>query len=140
MALNYPNSAEGKSAKVLVKKAIPAIEKLELVDNTLGTKFKLILAFKKNNKTIQVVKEALEKELKETNQTYLSVSEDYYNRTQTFLVIHGFITPELATNFYNATAKKIKALPLEHEAVSSENYKVIQLRKKWIEFKKNSKK
>ena len=70
-----------------------------------------------------------------SSQNYLTTSEDYYNRTHKFIVVHGFITSELVALFHEELSKKIKTTPKEYEAVSSENYKVIQLHKKWTAFK-----
>lgn len=135
IALSYPNSEEGKAAAAFMKKGISKLEHLKLVDNTKGKRFKLVIAFPRNDNNTQEFKETLDDYLNTSSQNYLTTSEDYYNRTHKFIVVHGFITSELVALFHEELSKKIKTTPEEYEAVSSENYKVIQLHKKWAAFK-----
>ena len=136
VALNYPNAEEGKSAQVLLQKSIPRMSNSKLSDNTVGTNYKLVYIFDKNDPAIKTTKENIEKALKNTYRDYLKVSEDYYNRDKTFVVVHGFITPEVALGFHSFLDENKKKYKTGEVYVipSSDNYKTIQVHKKLAEF------
>ena len=136
VALNYPNAEEGKSAQTLLQKSISGMSNSKLVDNSKGTKFKLVYVFGKNDPEIKTTKENIEKALKNTYRDYLKVSEDYYNREQAFVVVHGFITAEVASNFHSfLDENKRKYKPGKVFIIpSSDNYRIIQIHKKLAEF------
>ena len=136
VALNYPNSDEGKSAQQLLGTAIPAMSKLKLKSNVAGKQYKLVYVFDEKSESIQVTKKGIEKALKDTGRDYLKVSLDYYNKEKVFVVVHGFITEEVATSFHSFLDENKKKYSPGKEFVvpSSENYKVIQVQKKLTEF------
>ena len=136
VALNYPNAEEGKSAQTLLQKSIPGMSNSKLVDNSKGVSFKLVYIFDRNDPEIKTTKENIEKALKNTYRDYLKVSEDYYNREQAFVVVHGFITAEVASGFHSfLDENKKKYKPGKVFVIpSSDNYRVIQLHKKLAEF------
>lgn len=140
VALNYPNADEGKAAQKLLQTSITVMSNSKFIDNNKGTSFKLVYIFDKKDPELKTTKENIEKALKETYRDYLKVSEDYYNRKQAFVVIHGFITPEVASGFHSfLDENKKKYKPgKEFLVVSSGNYKIIQIHKKLTEFQ-NSK-
>ena len=137
VALNYPNTEEGKSAQKMLAKAIPVMSNQKLGDNSLSKSYKLVYVFDKKSEAIQLTKEGLEKALLNTRKEYLKVSLDYYNKEKTFVVIHGFITREVAANFHLFLEEnKKKYMPGKEFVIpSSDNYKVIQVHKKLTEFK-----
>ena len=136
VALNYPNAEEGKSAQTLLQKSIPVMSNSKFVDNSVGVSFKLVYVFDKNDPEIKTTKENIEKALKNTYRDYLKVSEDYYSREQTFVVVHGFITAEVASGFHSfLDENKKKYKPGKVFVIpSSDNYRIIQLHKKLAEF------
>lgn len=136
VALNYPNSEEGKSAQHLVTTTISSLSNATLIPNTSGKNYKLVYVFDKNSEAIKAAKEGVEKALKNTRRNYLKVSLDYYNRETTFVVIHGFITEEVAVSFqlFLEENKKKYAPGKVFVIPSSENYKIIQIHKKLTEF------
>lgn len=136
VALNYPNSDEGKSAQVQLSTSIPSLASQKITDNSSGKNYKLIYVFNKEDSAIGKTKEGVEKALKDTSRDYLKVSLDYYNREKIFVVVHGFITEEVAKNFHLfLDENKKKYNPGKVFAVpSSDNYKVIQVHKKLAEF------
>mgnify|MGYP000096840716 FL=1 len=136
VALNYPNSEEGKGAQKLLSTAIPVMLKQKLENNAIGKNYKLVYVFDKNQEVVQETKEGLEKALKDTGKDYLKVSLDYYNREKTFVVVHGFITQEVAASFHSFLLEnKKKYKPVKNVIFpSSDNYKVIQIHKKLTEF------
>jgi tetratricopeptide (TPR) repeat protein len=136
VALNYPNSEEGKSAQQMLSTTIAALSKQKLNDNSAGKNYKLIYVFDNASEAIQQTKEGLEKALKDTRKEYLKVSLDYYNKEKAFVVVHGFITQEVAANFnsfLDENKKKYKPGKV-FVTPSSDNYKVIQIHKKLTEF------
>lgn len=137
VALNYPNTEEGKSAQQMLATAIPVMSNQKLGDNSLSKSYKLVYVFDKKSEAIQLTKEGLEKALIDTRKEYLKVSLDYYNKEKTFVVIHGFITQEVAANFHLFLEEnKKKYMPGKEFVIpSSDNYKVIQVHKKLTEFK-----
>jgi hypothetical protein len=137
VALNYPNTEEGKSAQQMLATAIPVLSNQKLGDNSLSKSYKLVYVFDKKSEVIQLRKEGLEKALIDTRKEYLKVSLDYYNKEKTFVVIHGFITREVAANFHLFLEEnKKKYMPGKEFVIpSSDNYKVIQVHKKLTEFK-----
>lgn len=136
VALNYPNAEEGKSAQTLLQKSIPGMSNSKLVENSKGTNFKLVYIFDKNDLEIKTTKENIEKALKNTYRDYLKVSEDFYNREQAFVVVHGFITTEVASGFHSFLIEnKKKYKPGKVFVIpSSDNYRIIQIHKKLAEF------
>ncbi len=136
VALNYPNSKEGKSAQKLLKESLKEISNADFVDNSLGRKYKLVYVFDKNDKRITSTKKTIEKSIKNTYRDYLTVSVDYYNKNKNFVVVHGFMTEEVALAFDVFMKDKNKTLRANKEFItpSSENYKIIQLHKKLAEF------
>jgi len=136
VALNYPNADEGKSAQTLLQKSIPGMSNSKFVDNTKGVNYKLVYIFDKNDPEIKTTKENIEKALKNTYRDYLKVSEDYYDRGRAFVVVHGFITAEVASGFHSfLDENKKKYKPGKVFVIpSSDNYRVIQVHKKIAEF------
>lgn len=136
VALNYPNSEEGKGAQQLLASSIAAMSKQKLKSNLSGKSYKLVYVLDKNPEAIEVVKTGVEQALKDTRKSHLSVSVDYYNRAHTFVVVHGFITKEVAANFHSFLEEnKKKYSPGQTFVIpTSENYKVIQVHKKLTEF------
>lgn len=142
VALNYPNTDEGKGAQNLLQQSIPKLETLSIIDNVRAKKFKLVYILKKENKEeIKELKESIEEALKNTYRDDLKVSYDYYDRTNSFVVVHGFITPETAKNFHlflEENSKKYKTAE-EYLTLSSVNYKTLQIHKKLTEIQKSPK-
>jgi tetratricopeptide (TPR) repeat protein len=136
VALNYPNSEEGKSAQQMLSTTIPTLSKQKLNDNSSGKNYKLVYVFDIGSEVIQQTKEGLEKALKDTRKEYLKVSLDYYNKEKTLIVVHGFITQEVAANFNSFLEENKKKYKPGKVFVtpSSDNYKVIQVHKKLTEF------
>jgi hypothetical protein len=136
VALNYPNAEEGKSAQTLLQKSIPGMNNSKFVDNTKGVNFKLVYVFDKTDPGLKTTKEGIEKALKNTYRDYLKVSKDFYNREQAFIVVHGFITAEVALGFHNFLDENKKKYKPGKVFVtpSSDNYRIIQIHKKLAEF------
>jgi tetratricopeptide (TPR) repeat protein len=130
VADNYPNSEEGKSAREILEKQIPALEKLDFttVDNK---NWKILYSVPNNDtKTAEKIKEAIRVFLLVENFERLTTSFDKYNKTQSFFVIHG-IKSEAYAHDVAGVLKEDKKYKIGHPSIiiSSDNYKIIQIKK-----------
>jgi hypothetical protein len=130
VALNYPNSQEGKSAEKLLSKDIPYLQKLRF-DGENPTSWKLIY---KITDTIddanKILIDKIKKFTSERTSEKLSFSVDTYYMNEILLVVHGIPSEEKAKDVVTILRDyrdfKISAPVL---IVSTENYKVIQVQK-----------
>lgn len=136
VALNYPNTEEGKAAQKLLQESISGMSSSELLDNSISLSYKLVYVFDKNNPKISSYKETIEKAIKNTYRDYLKVSKDYYDKNKTFVAVHGFITEEVALGFDLFIKENKKNFKGNKEFItpSKENYRIIQIHKKLAEF------
>ncbi|MDA6069248.1 gliding motility protein [Flavobacterium sp. AC] len=130
VADNYPNSDEGKNAREILEKQIPGLEKLDF--SSVDTKnWKIIYAIPKDDtKTAKQIEEAIKKFLAVENFERLTTSLDKYNKTESFVVIHG-VKSEAYAKDVSGVLRDDKKYKISHPAIimSSENYKVIQIKK-----------
>jgi hypothetical protein len=130
VADNYPNSEEGKSAREILEKQIPTLEKLDFT--TVDTKNWKILYPVANNdtKTIKKIQEAIRVFLLVENFERLTTSIDKYNKTESFVVIHGLKSEAYARDI-SGVFRDDKKYKISNPSViiSSDNYKVIQIKK-----------
>lgn len=130
VADNYPNSEEGKSAREILEKQIPVLEKLDFttVDNK---NWKILYSVPNNDtKTAEKIKEAIRVFLLVENFERLTTSFDKYNKTQSFFVIHG-IKSEAYAHDVAGVLKEDNKYKIVHPfiIISSDNYKIIQIKK-----------
>ncbi len=132
IAANYPQTQEGITALELLNNAIPEMEKSTLeINSSTASNLKLLYSVEiADQQKSNVLKEVLEKAILELDYAGLSVSQDVYNDKLKFVVVHGLDTYSKAEGFaelLNINKKyKIEITPV---IVSSENYRVIQLKK-----------
>ncbi|MFH6956084.1 gliding motility protein [Flavobacterium aquidurense] len=130
VADNYPNSDEGKNAREILEKQIPGLEKLDF--SSVDTKnWKIIYSIPKDDtKTAKQIEEAIRKFLAVENFEKLTTSLDKYNKTESFVVIHG-VKSEAYAKDVSEVLREDKKYKISHPAIimSSENYKVIQIKK-----------
>lgn len=130
VALNYPNSQEGKSAEVLLSKNIPYLQKLKF-DSEKPTSWKLLYKIKDTlNASDKILIEKIKKFTSERTAEKLSYSLDNYVMDEVLLIVHGIPSEEKAKDIVTILQDyndfKIKEPVL---IVSTENYKVIQIQK-----------
>lgn len=132
IAANYPQTQEGITALELLNNAIPEMEKSTLeINSSTASNLKLLYSVEiADQQKSNVLKEVLEKAILELDYAGLSVSQDVYNDKLKFVVVHGLDTYSKAEGFaelLNINKKyKVEIIPV---IVSSENYRVIQLKK-----------
>jgi hypothetical protein len=130
VALSYPNSEEGKNTEVYIATKIPYLESL-----SFNSEFPLSwnILYKADDLTAKSTKDLLDKITKfakERTIEKLSVSTDIYTLESNFLVIHGIKSAESASSIANVL-KEYKDYKITEPAIviSSENYKVVQVKK-----------
>ncbi len=139
VALTYPNVEEGKQAEQLLASDLPKLEALTFAKDT-DSEWKIV--FPKTFPHTQEVKnltDKIEKYLKDANAIALKWSSDIYTTTDDFIVIHGFSTKESARSILSLL-KEYKNYKIKDVAyiVSSEDYKIIQMKKQFEEWLKLS--
>jgi tetratricopeptide (TPR) repeat protein len=139
VALTYPNVEEGKQAEQLLVSDVP---KLEALTFTKGTETEWKIVFPKAYPLDQEVKnltDKIEKYLKDANAVLLKMSTDIYTVSDDFIVIHGFSSKESANAIWSLL-KEHKNYKIKDAAyiMSSEDYKIIQMKKKFEEWLKLS--
>lgn len=137
VALNYPNDDEGKRAQQLVTTSLPKIAKKAPVNDDKSTSFKIIYAFQKNEtEAMEALEKTINQMIEDKNYNSLSISRDVYDRSQHFVVVHGFKT-KLAAITVEDMLETTKEYKVEKENVimSSENYQTIQIHKNLEEIK-----
>jgi hypothetical protein len=132
IALTYPNSEEGKEAENLLRTNIPKLQKMEF--NKPATAWKLI---HKTTTTTDLAElnTVLEKFLKDRPNEELKITIDSYTQNEDFVVIHNVSSEQRAKDFitlleeYKDYKIKEKFLP-----ISSEDYKVVQVKKNFDKY------
>lgn len=134
VALNYPNSEEGKKAELLLKTDIPNLEKLAFGQPTASWKIVYKFDFADEAK-IKPLKDKIEKFIKEGLNNNIKLTSDVYTIKDNMLVVHGFIS-KLAAEDAVSVLKDYKKYKVTEvlEVISTEDYKVVQIKKNFTEF------
>lgn len=134
VALNYPNSTEGKKAEAMLKTDIPTLEKINFGQPAMS--WKVIFKFDDpNDPKIKPLTEKIQKFIKEGLNNSITVSNDIYTTNENFIVIHGF-NSKLAAQDAVSVLKDYKTYKVAETPViiSNEDYKVVQIKKNLTEF------
>lgn len=130
VALTYPNSTEGKSTEKFITDRIPYLESL-----TFNSEFPLSwkILYRADNLEEKSTKDLLAKLVKfakERTIDKLFITSDIYTMEKNFIVIHGIKTLENAKGIAQVL-KEFKDYKIAEPAIiiSSENYKVVQVKK-----------
>ena len=130
VADNYPNSEEGKKAQDVLTNQIPSLEQINFSDKESKNwkiLYKVITLEVKKSNTIE---EKMEAFLANENNKSLSYSCDTYNEKESFITIHGINSEAYAATIAKSFKENNKYKIIEPAIlVSSENYKVIQIKK-----------
>ncbi len=135
VALTYPNSEEGKETELFIANRIPYLESL-----SFNSEFPLSwnILYKADNledKNIKALLVKLNKFAKERTIEKLTISTDIYTIDKNFIVIHGIKTLENARGIAQVL-KEFKEYKIAEPSIviSSENYKVVQVKKNIDEY------
>lgn len=135
VALNYPNSEEGKRAEKMLSVDMPKLTALQL--SSLPSKNWKILYRTKDfeDKSTKVLRDKIAKLIKERDLTRLSISLDIYTMTDNFVVVHGINSEDLARGLTDILKDykdyKVTDVPI---IISAENYTIVQIKKNIEEF------
>lgn len=135
VALNYPNSEEGKSAEAMLKTNIPTLEKVDF--GRPAVSWKIIFQFDNNpdDAKAKELNDKLKKFIEESYNRSLTVSRDVYTMNEDFIVMHGLNSKEAAVDAVSILKdyKEYKITQTPY-IISSEDYKVIQIKKNFTQF------
>lgn len=130
VADNYPNSEEGKSARENLEKQVPILEKLAFTDVDNKNWKILYKVANTDTKTVKKIEEAIRVFLLVENYERLTTSLDKYNKTESFVVIHGLkseaYAKDIAGVFRDDKKYKIADPAI---IISTDNYKIVQIKK-----------
>ncbi len=130
IALNYPNSLEGKQAERLIQEALPKLASKDFVDDISTKSSKVIYRF--DNATIEEINKfvkTLDEVIKEVEYYELHSSIDVYSKNTTFVVVHGLKSINGAKGFAELLGKNRSKITKDNFAISSKNYSIIQIHK-----------
>ena len=130
VALNYPQSIEGKKAQEILDKALPSLASNQFVPDSTVNSFKLIFPFEKaQRKEATELKEKISIALEDLSTTG-SVSLDVYDKDEDFVVVHGFTSVAGAKTFAQRLADEKKyGVNKNYFYISTPNYRVAQIHK-----------
>ncbi len=130
VADNYPNSEEGKNARENLEKQVPILEKLAFTDVDNKNWKILYKVSNTDTKTVKKIEEAIRVFLLVENYERLTTSLDKYNKTESFVVIHGLkseaYAKDIAGVFRDDKKYKIADPSI---IISTDNYKIVQIKK-----------
>jgi tetratricopeptide (TPR) repeat protein len=133
VALNYPNSQEGKEAEALLKTNVPAMEKVTF--GAPSTTWKVIFKVKPDDAKNKVLTDKLQKFIKEGLNNSITLSQDIYTVEEDFIVLHGFNSKlaaiDAVTILKDYKGYKVAENPI---IISTEDYKVVQIKKNLPQF------
>jgi hypothetical protein len=135
VALNYPNSEEGKKAEKLISVDLPKLEALQL-SRAPSKSWKVLYATKDfENAPTKTLREKIKKFIADRSLNKLSVSLDIYTMTDNFVVIHGMNSEDLAKGV-SSILKEFKEYKVPDNAIviSAENYTIVQIKKNIDEY------
>jgi len=131
VALNYPNSDEGKEAQNLYENLLPRIANKTFMSDDMSDKWKIVYSFNKEDR------EAAEAHLIKLNEAIdwyqyknMSTSIDYYNPDTLFVIIHG-LNSRLGGRGFAEVLKEDKKFKINNAyfEISSPNYTIVQIHK-----------
>jgi hypothetical protein len=130
IALNYPNSEEGKKADELIQNTLPIMANKEFADNGADKHFKAIYQFvDATDEELAEFRKELDEAITKVRYFELSTSLDVYNQNTTFVVVHGMKSIEGALGLADILKEYDEVIEKEHFAISSQNYQIVQMHK-----------
>ena len=138
IALNYPNSPEGKKAEEMMTNVMPLLSDKEFKDDLKAKHFKVIYQFSNTTKQeVDIFFKNLDEAVKNVTQFRLNISQDFYNQNTVFIVVHGFRSINGAIGFSDLLQYNKHPIDRAYFTISSLNYKIIQIHKNLDEYLKS---
>lgn len=138
IALNFPNSEEGKRAQEIMENVIPVLAVKEFQTDTIGTKFNVLYQF--DNASTEEVDEFLKTLREEVTQIRyfdLDVSKDVYDKNTIFVVVHGLKSIHGAKGFADLLGERKVNITRPYIPISSPNYAIVQRHKNLKDYLEN---
>ena len=135
VALNYPNSEEGKKAEQLLAVDLPKLEALQL-SKAPSKKWKILYSTKDfEDAGTKALREKIKKFIADRSLNKFTVSLDIYTMTDNFVVMHGLNSEDLAIGI-TSILKDYKDYKVQQKPIiiSVENYTIVQIKKNLDEF------
>jgi len=131
VALNYPQSDEGRQAQEIYATVLPKLAVKEFTPNNEADSWKVVYKF---SVTEREAANALLEQLNEAiifyNYTNMSASMDYYDPNTYFVIIHGLNTQLGGRGFAEVLRENKKfRITRPYFEIATPNYKVIQIHK-----------
>lgn len=129
IAAQYPNTDEGRQAKEIVNDQIPVLEKMEFTTNAKSWKILFKAGLRTDPITIEI-EDKIKKFIAEEKIEKRSYSYDVYTDKENFVVIHNIKSEAYAADVIKYM-KTNKQYTISQDAIiiSSDNYKVVQIKK-----------
>lgn len=135
IALNYPNSEEGKRAQEIMKDVIPVLASKEFQDDIVDSKSNVVYQFDRSgNEDVDAFMEKLNDEITQIRYYDLSVSKDIYDNKTVFVVVHGLKSINGARGFADLLQERKAKIDRPYIAISSPNYEIVQRHKNLNEY------
>ena len=135
VALNFPNTEEGKSAQDILNEVIPVLSKKDFVDDAAAKNFNVIYQFDSNaDEEIQEFVTKLDDALSKVNYFDLTSSIDVYDSNTKFVVVHGLKSINGASGFAEILEENKHKIIRPYFAISSPNYGIVQMHKNLNEY------
>ena len=137
IALNYPNSEEGKLAESVYTNDIPKLEKLNFYD-AKPTSWKIVFTSDNlDDKSTKYLLEKLKLFIKHRSPSNLSFSVDMYTNKEYFIVVHGMTIENNAIGIASILKEYVEyKIPNKSYIITNDNYKIIQIKKNFDEYLK----
>ena len=131
VALNYPQSEEGKKAQELMKTSVPVLARSVFEKSDAGSAFKLVFQFERDStEAAESFRSKLDEIITALGYNDLKVSTDVYDPSMNFVVVHGFSSANSALGFAEMLDKEEKYdIKKKSFYISSPNYQVAQVHK-----------
>ncbi|RZJ34102.1 MAG: tetratricopeptide repeat protein [Flavobacterium sp.] len=138
VALNYPNSPEGKQAEDLLGKEIPALENLKF-SKSETTNWKILYrSVSPDDKATKNLRDKIKKFLADRELGKLTTSYDIYTMNENFVVIHGPQSEDYAKGIASILKEfKDYKVPDTPIIISGQNYEIVQMKKNLDEYLNN---
>ena len=130
VADSYSNTEEGKQALAILTDQIPTLEKMEFSNSDSQNYRILYQVASREDQTAKDIEERLKKFLTGENFQKLSITYENYMNNQVFIILQGIKSKQYATDIAT-TLQESKDFKIMQPAIiiSSENYKIIQIKK-----------
>jgi tetratricopeptide (TPR) repeat protein len=129
VAAQYPNTEEGKQAQDILSTQVPTLEKMEFTTTAKSWKILFKVGLRSEPQTTEV-EEKIKQFIADEKIEQRSYSYDVYTDKENFIVIHHIKSEAYANDIINyMTVNKQYTINQPAIIISSDNYRVVQIKK-----------